>query len=195
MANNYLQFSEVLTQLNSEEEKWLKDQFQLVAVHDGQETEIEDEGDKAVSCAEWTGPRFLRDKDDYDQGCDRLGFQFQFNDDDGWGRYLWVYSDESGDPDNVSWLVRKFLKQFRVDQCWSLTWAEMCSKLRVGEFSGGGVFVTAEEIKWASAGAFIEQERAAFQAGKVTTKPKCPKPAPKLRKPRKRRIPKAPNHA
>ena len=64
---------------------------------------------------------------------------------DGWGRHLWFYAEESGSPDNVAWLVQKFLKRFRPDQCWSLTYAATCSKPRVGEFGGGAVFVTADD--------------------------------------------------
>ncbi|MGA2258340.1 MAG: hypothetical protein ABSG53_27055, partial [Thermoguttaceae bacterium] len=60
-------------------------------------------------------------------------------------------------------LVHKFLKRFRPDQCWSLTYANTCSKFRVGEFSGGAVFVTANEIKCQNADDFVQLQRAAFQ--------------------------------
>ena len=69
-----------------------------------------------------------------------------------------------GNPDNVAWLVQKFLKKFRPDQCWSLTYAATCSKPRVGEFGGGAVFVTADEIKWQNAYDFVEQEQTVFEA-------------------------------
>ena len=69
-----------------------------------------------------------------------------------------------GNADNVAWLVQKFLKKFRPDQCWSLTYATTCSKPRVGEFGGGAVFVTADEIKWQNAYDFIEEQRTAFKA-------------------------------
>jgi hypothetical protein len=63
-------------------------------------------------------------------------------------------------------LVTKFLKEFRPDQCWSLTYATTCSKPRVGEFGGGAVFVTADAISWQNAYGFIEEQRAAFQQKK-----------------------------
>jgi hypothetical protein len=164
MANNYLQFSEVLPRLTAEEEAWLRAQLRCVAVLDGTETEIADCDDETTEGAEWVGPRFLRDEEDYDPDCG-LSFEFEFDDDHGeWGRHLWVYAEESGEPGNVAWLVRKFLKQFRPHQCWSLAWAETCSKLRVGEFYGGAVFVTSEDIKWQSAYQFVKQERATFEA-------------------------------
>ena len=43
-------------------------------------------------------------------------------------RSLWLHADDYGDPTHVAWLVHKFLKRFRPDQCWSLTYANTCSK-------------------------------------------------------------------
>ena len=163
MANNFLEFSEVLEHLTPDEEKWLTAQFQLVAVSQGREIEIDDVNE--AEDAEWVGPRFLRDNEDYDPdfGCD---FQYAFSDESShdWGRYLWLYAEESGSPEQVAWLVRKFLKQFRPDQSWSLTWACWCSKPRVGEFDGGAVFVTADDIVWQSTHEFIRDEKTAFEA-------------------------------
>ena len=62
-------------------------------------------------------------------------------------------------------LVQKFLKKFRPDQCWSLTYATTCSKPRLGEFGGGAVFVTADSICWNSSYDFVEEQRMAFARG------------------------------
>jgi hypothetical protein len=95
----------------------------------------------------------------------RVLHQFDTDDEpDGWGRYLWLYADESADLEQVAIFVQKFLRQFRPDQYWSLTFATTCSKPRVGEFSGGAAFVTANDIKWQSSHAFIEAESKAFSA-------------------------------
>jgi len=84
----------------------------------------------------------------------------------GWGRHLWVYSQESGNPDNVAWLVQRLLKKFRPDLCWSLTYATTCSKPRAGEFGGGAVFATADEIRWENAHDFIARQLGQFKAVK-----------------------------
>ena len=84
-----------------------------------------------------------------------------------------------GNADNVAWLVQKFLKKFRPDQCWSLTYAATCSKPRVGEFGGGAMFVTANKIKWQNAYDFIEEQRTAFKAKKKMTKRKKKDSKPK----------------
>ena len=166
MADNYLQFSEVVANLTEQEEAWLKDQLQPVRAF-GEKEYPEDAvpADLADTDADWSGVRFLRDKPDHDAQWDALGFEHGFHEDHdtgGWGRHLWLYAEDWGDASNVAWLVQKFLKQFRPNQCWSLTYSATCSKPRVGEFGGGAVFVTADTIQWQNAHDFIEDQRAAF---------------------------------
>jgi hypothetical protein len=60
-------------------------------------------------------------------------------------------------------LVQKFLRHCRHDQCWSLTYATTCSKLRLGEFGGGAVFITADDIRWNNSYDFVEEQRKAFE--------------------------------
>jgi hypothetical protein len=106
-------------------------------------------------------------KEQLETGLEDSGVLHQFDTDDepdGWGRYLWLYADESADLEQVAIFVQKFLRQFRPDQYWSLTFATTCSKPRVGEFSGGALFVTANDIKWQGSHAFIEAESKAFSA-------------------------------
>jgi hypothetical protein len=166
VADNYLQFSEVVANLTEQEEAWLKDQLQPVRAF-GEKEYPEDAvpADLADTDADWSGVRFLRDKPDHDAQWDALGFEHGFHEDHdtgGWGRHLWLYAEVWGDASNVAWLVQKFLKQFRPNQCWSLTYSATCSKPRVGEFGGGAVFVTADTIQWQNAHDFIEDQRAAF---------------------------------
>jgi hypothetical protein len=166
VADNYLQFSEVIANLTEQEEAWLKGQLQPVRVFG--ETEYPEDAvpaELADTDADWSGVRFLRDKTDHDPQWDALGFEYSFHEDHdtgGWGRHLWVYSEVWGDVGNVAWLVQKLLKQFRPDQCWSLTYSATCSKPRAGEFGGGAVFVTADTIRWQNAYDFVEEQRAAF---------------------------------
>ena len=176
MADNYLEFSEVIANLTEPEEAWLKEQLHPIHVFGDKEySEDAVAAELADTDADWTGVRFLRDKKDYDPQCDVLGFEFSFHDDcdpEGWSRHLWVYAEESGWTDNVAWLVQKFLKKFRPDQCWSLTYSTTCSKPRAGEFGGGAVFVTADSICRQNAYDFIEDQRAEFNAKKKVAKRK-----------------------
>jgi hypothetical protein len=186
VADNCLQFSEAIPKLKKREEAWLKAQLQHVAVFGDKEFTIDPVPDDsperypdlsdfvpaelAERDPDWYGVRFLRDQEGYDPEYDLLGFQYSFDGpemprrrNDRWGRHLWLYADEYGNPENVAHLVQKFLKMFRPDQCWSLTYATSCSKPRVSEFGGGAVFVTADEIRWQNAYEFVEQQSAAFK--------------------------------
>jgi len=142
MADNYLEFSEIIDNLTVKEAAWLDRQL---------------ETDTKANC-----PVFLRDfkdRDPYDTDC---GFAYSFEE-CGDRRYLWISSAEGSNVDCAARLVQKFLKRFRPDQCWSLTYAETCSKLRAGEFGGGAVFVTADKISHLNTYDFVAQQQAAFQ--------------------------------
>jgi hypothetical protein len=159
MAQNYMQFSAVLIDLSEDEANWLKHQLEVVCVFDDKEY-LKDNlpEDLEPADAKWTGCRAYRDMEDYDQNLgEDVGFDREFREDDeDWGQHLWLFAEECGDVGRVAHLVQKFLRQFRPDQCWSLTWAATCSKPRVGEFGGGAVFVTASEIKWQDSYEFVE---------------------------------------
>jgi len=171
MANNYLQFSEVLPQLTDDEETWLRQKLEHVFVF-GEREYAKDELPEGLNAddADWSGIRAWRNLDTSDT--DWLGFEYEFDDDsDKWGRHLWIYSEECGEPVHVAHLVQEFLKRFRADQCWSLTYALTCSKLRVGEFTGGGCFVTADTIQWQNSDAFVAKQRQVFAKTKEGPKP------------------------
>jgi len=146
MADNYLQFSESLDSLTPEETAWLKAQLA---------------DSPGTDC-----PCFLLDYPEREEGDDYCGFAYAFRNGTD-GRHLSIYAEDSGDPARAAHLVQKFLKQFHPDQCWSLTYANTCSKPIVGEFAGGAVFVTATEIKQQTTDDFIQQERAAFKQSKT----------------------------
>lgn len=162
MANNYLQFSEILDQLTDDEHRWLKEQLETVLVFGDQQYTARDlPGDLSEDKADWSGPRVLRDFPD-EEGCE-ADFEFAFCNGPDTGRYLWLFAEEGGDPGQVGHLVQKFLRQFRPDQCWALTYATSCSKPRIGEFSGGAFFVTADSAELIDAHDFIELRRADFR--------------------------------
>jgi hypothetical protein len=178
VADNWLQFSEVIPNLTAEQEEWLNHQLEGIAIVDGKEypNELGEEKIKvgrkkiAANKAEFAGCRAYRDMKDYDfcmQGS-TVGFQYEFDDDrdsnTNWGRHMWLYAEEGAELDLVAHLVQKFLRKFRPKECWSLTYATTCSKPRVGEFGGGAVFVTAAEIKYENAYGFIDQQRTEFAA-------------------------------
>ena len=168
MANNYLEFSEVLPHLTADEEAWLKSQLEQVCVIDGVEYPVDDvpEGLRGKE-TEWLGCRAYRDLKGYDADFgEEAGFEWEFCDDDDsssdWGRHLWLHAVEYAELDRLAYLIHKFLKEFRPNDAWSLTYATYCSKPRVGEFGGGALFATAADVKWTNAYAFVEEQTKAF---------------------------------
>jgi hypothetical protein len=145
MANNWITFSEVIPHVTPNEETWIREQ-------------LDDE-----SLAEESSRSRLAWQPDGDSA----GFEWSVEDDhdtpDGWGRRLWLRAEESGNPLDVAAFVQAFLRAFRRDQTFALTWAESCSKLRVGAFGGGAVFVTAESIETCCPADWLAERERTFQ--------------------------------
>jgi hypothetical protein len=142
MADNYLQFSESLDSLTAAEADWLREQLAE---------------DPLTYC-----PRFLLDFADREADDSDLGFHYDFHGEFP-DHHLWISAEESGAVERVAYLVQKFLQRFRAERSWSLTYANTSSKLRPGEFGGGAVFVTADEIRRNDCYDFIEEQRKTFQ--------------------------------
>jgi hypothetical protein len=168
MADNYLEFSEVLAHLSPQEEAWLREQLEFVYVVGEQEyTQDTLPADLDPEKADWQGCRAWRDLPDCEEDGE-IGFHYEFHDDhrtaDSWGRHLWFCTDGWGDPWRVAHPVQKFLKQFRPKDSWSITYAISCSKPRVSEFGGGGIFVTAAETKAYDAHDLVQDAARQFAA-------------------------------
>ncbi len=171
MANNYLQFSEVLTNLTAEEETWLNEQLETIYVFgDRQYTEEQLPEELDSANADWSGVRAWYDVENQPVFPENHGFCYQFNNDIEWGRHLWFYAEEFGDPELVACLVQKFLKRFRPGDCWSLSYAYTCAKPRVHEFGGGAVFVMTDEIQFFASDGFILDHRMVYDQRDVATR-------------------------
>lgn len=156
MANNYLQFSEAISQLTEEERAWCEARLRhLKEVLPALDNDGQDEN--SAPCAPEDEP--------YLGGEMCLGFQWSI-DKEGDGYCLWMYAEESGDVEHVVLFAQEFLARFRPHDYFTLTWAETCSKPRIGEFSGGAVFVTAEETAWNGAFSWIGEKTADFNQRK-----------------------------
>jgi hypothetical protein len=170
MAESYLEFSEVIAHLHPDQEAWLRRQLEVVYVFgdlEYPEDDLPEHLDPAD--ADWYGCRAWRDLADYEPEEDSpVGFAWEFHDDrelpEGMGRHLWFHSEEGGEPERVAHLVRKFLREFRPQESWSLSYALTCSKPCPGEFGGGAVFVTARQIRHFSTFDWIEACARSFQS-------------------------------
>lgn len=149
MANNYRQFSAGLS-LSAEEKVWAEkrlDELRRTPEAENAEPVGEDE-----DLARYEG---------------RADFEWNF-DPDG----VCFYGEESGNVEHVADFVAEYLSKFHPDQCWSMTWADTCSKMRVGEFSGGAVFVTAKRVQFMEAGNWADKQAQKFAKRKKSVKRK-----------------------
>ena len=83
MADNYLEFSEVIPRLTTEEEAWLKSQLEQVSIIAGVEYPASDVPEELQGQeSTWLGCRAYRDMDDYDADfSEGVGFECEFHDD------------------------------------------------------------------------------------------------------------------
>jgi len=81
---------------------------------------------------------------------------------DGSDLYMSVYADDgqTGRPDVVVELVATFLRKFRPDGYWTMSW----STYHEGGYCGGGAaFVTAEKVEFMTTANFIATQTEHFQ--------------------------------
>lgn len=73
---------------------------------------------------------------------------------------LWLHAeaDCAGDVEQVAEFLQQFMRQFQITTPMGFTWATTCSKPRVGEFGGGGVVITADEMYWLDSHDWVKQK-------------------------------------
>ena len=145
MADNYQLFSEVVSGITAKQRTWIERVLGCKS----------DQPDQTTAILQDAG--FDVDAIDVDDWPD---FQWEFIEG---GSALWLQGDEYGNINHVGEFVRALLAKFSPDQCWSLTWAETCSRPRIGEFGGGGLFVTAKEVTVVNATDCVSQQRRQFE--------------------------------
>jgi hypothetical protein len=134
VANIYLQFSEVINNLTEQEAEWAKNRL----------TEMTNKFSDSYGEEGWD-------------------FEWEIKKSLDGETYVWMYSEESSSPEHVVSFAQEFLKRFRPDGSFAITWASFCDKPRVGEFDGGGAFVTANSVDWFSPSSSINAARHEFE--------------------------------
>lgn len=138
MANNYSQFSEgMFENLTAEEEAWITE-----VLKEKDTEKVQDLlGDVQFDAYMWPGFQFEIEEERRFSGSEKEEVV----------RYLWLYSNECVCSDNVIAFLQAFIREFRPSAVVSFTWADYCSRLRVGEFGGGWGVITAEKYETGSA--------------------------------------------
>jgi hypothetical protein len=147
-----VQFSTAIALRSEEERSWAEQAVELLARYDEGEIEVDDEG----RVPEGIDPdRILPE-------CEYLGFQAEVEE-----AGLWIYAEEVGTPEFVVPLVQAYLRRFDPQGCHGFEWANTCSKMRIDEFGGGAVFITADEARWMASNRSVAEQIAAHNAGKT----------------------------
>ena len=155
MSDNYLSFSEMIEDLTDDEKKWIESIPDRGDFEDNDEYEDEDAAMKAYAkalndhgiCAN----EMLADGNiDVFPMCS-LEIQEE---------NLWISTqgEEHGYPSHVAAVVQGFIKKFRPDYTFKLTWCEYCNKLRIGEFGGGWLLVDKDRIVYGNTWAAVDEE-------------------------------------
>lgn len=132
MSNNYTAFA-VQISVTKDEATWfvqeLNELLQSVACHSLAEKERE----------QWLDERGLREFLEWP------GFEHKFLNRN---TSILLYSDGEGSVDAVAKQCQRYLKKFHPHKCLSFEYVFTGDRVRPGEFGGGGVFITAEDIKY-----------------------------------------------
>jgi hypothetical protein len=159
MASNYLEFSERIDNLSPAEKEWIDALPSAIEYEDN--PDFHDE-------KEWEGA--LVDKlasigiDVDNDVIDTLDMFPYFNyeiEQGGW----WIYAEESAYLDHIAYVVQAFIKKFRPDYIFKLCWAEYCDKPRVGEFGGGWLAISKDEVVYGNTYAAVDEAAEALRAG------------------------------
>ena len=139
MANNYLQLSTMIEDVTPLEKEWIDENIEKF--------------DKDFF--------YPKDDENFDEEDYCPAFQWKF---EGEGTSIWIYGEEYANIESVADFMHAFIKEMRPKEYLQFSWAETCSKLRIDNFHGGGVFITAKEVKFISSFSFISEEINKFES-------------------------------
>lgn len=160
MANNYVEFSVVVT-VNEEEKKWIEHATRdLEQDPEAQELLTMDYDSQAVTDFLTEEPWRSGDSEvyDYDFTLDVVNVPANLGPAGQQSWSVFFYSDSYGNPDLVAELIRAFLAKFRPKECLAFEYAFTCDKPRPGNFGGGAFLVTAENITQFSTADWVTQQ-------------------------------------
>ena len=164
MANNYLEFSELIDDLTEEEAEWVRNIPDRIDFEDNEKYKNEEEWQKAFSEA-------LKQHgiDGDELIAEGLIYSFpQFAWETNNERKTWwvsTHNEEYGDPFHVAIAVQGFIRKFRPDYVFKLTWCEYCSKPRIGEFGGGWCVVNKDEYLFGNTWQDADEHAEALKTG------------------------------
>lgn len=143
MSNNYLQFATALVLRTPEEKTWCEWTLGAFAALFDSERPWE-----VAEHAAALGP--LADRAT-NEGWESVDFEWDIaplpSGEPGVARVLF-YAEESGNAEQVAAVIQVYLQKFDPKRVHWFAWAYTCSKMRVYEFGGGAVVITATHTRY-----------------------------------------------
>ena len=130
MANNYIQFSELIENLNTDACNWIK---RILSA---------DENSK------WLKEELELSEDEELENWPEFEWKLEKNQDG--ITNLWLYSNEFVYFAHVKYFVQALIRKFMPDYVFALTAAEYCSRLRTREFGGHWMVISRGEVTYGS---------------------------------------------
>jgi len=146
MANYYQEFSEEITWLTEEEVEWIRSI--LLYDHDGDMENLDEEEFQTYCDKHWDG-----DEENIPDEC-WPSIEYEIEHSPQSGTSIWMHG---GQLEYVAVFVKKFLARFRPTNIFSLTWADTCSKPRIGAFGGGLVVISATQTEWRNTASMVDE--------------------------------------
>ncbi len=155
MANNYILFCEEIGLLTREELEWWIS-VSLLDADTGAFEKLKDKDFTALGLE----PKNMRDI--YDSAGNFPTFSIDtetyFDSMTKEVRRVYLFSEECGNPDDVAYLMMRFLKKFRPKSYLKLEVAFTCSASRANEFGGCAAFITATRTDWVSTSGWLSDK-------------------------------------
>ena len=107
---------------------------------------------------EWWDKK-LKDWGDLENGAP-CTFEWYREDKDG---QLILIMEEGGDLEVLASTLQEFLKEFDPKGILSFSWADLCDKMRPGEFGGGACVITSRYQKWMNTYQWMSSTEEAIQ--------------------------------
>lgn len=149
MADNYLEFSEEIGDITEEEKKWIEGIPDRGEYEDNDKYEDDEAWQKAY--AKVLAEHGIDSQEIIDEGNLDMFPNFNWLIDAGGNWWISTTDYEWGYPHHVALVVQSFIKKFRPDFVFKLTWCEYCDKPRLGEFGGGWLVADKDGIQYGNA--------------------------------------------
>jgi len=156
MADNHQQWSEIVDgPFTVAEKDWIREDLIRFAPEEsggilrrGDEVLVlvDENGDWTEEGESWTKehPAFTYDDDLWP------GFDWSFQQNIR-GEHLWLSGDGGSNLEHVADFLHRFIRKFRPNLIFKLTWGEWCDAPRVGEFGGGWLVAHKDGVEWGHA--------------------------------------------